>query len=64
VSVGNDIRLTLHPWLDDLDIACVRGPEALAMLPEVERQARQELWGQVDATLKRGEKTLVHWVGR
>jgi tetratricopeptide (TPR) repeat protein len=64
VSVGNDIRLTLHPWLDDPDIACVRRPEALAALPEAERQAWQELWGEVGATLKRGEKTLNHWVGR
>jgi tetratricopeptide (TPR) repeat protein len=38
-------------WLADPDFAGVRGPEALAKLPEGERSDWQKLWADVEATL-------------
>jgi tetratricopeptide (TPR) repeat protein len=43
-------------WLADADFAGVRGSEALANLPEAERQAWQKLWAVVAETLARAEK--------
>jgi serine/threonine protein kinase/tetratricopeptide (TPR) repeat protein len=40
-------------WLADTDLAGVRGPEALARLPEAERQAWQKLWDDVADLLAR-----------
>ena len=40
-------------WLADTDFAGVRGPAALARLPEAERPAWQKLWGEVADTLAR-----------
>src|SRR5262249_10142561 len=37
----------LQPWQVDADLSGVRGPEALARLPEPERQPWQKLWGDV-----------------
>jgi hypothetical protein len=37
-------------WLEDPQFAGVRGPKALARLPEPERQAWQKLWADVAAT--------------
>jgi tetratricopeptide (TPR) repeat protein len=37
----------LQHWLADPDFAGVRGPEALAKLPEAERRGWQQLWYQV-----------------
>src|SRR5262249_14650496 len=42
----------LH-WLADPGLAYVRGPEALARLPEDERQRWQELWSHVTVMLTR-----------
>ncbi len=64
VSVGNDVILAMERWLADPDLAGVRGPEALARLPEAERQPWRELWDHAAATQRRGRKTLDHWVGR
>ncbi len=39
----------LAHWLEDTDFAGVRGPEALARLPETERNEWQRLWEEVEA---------------
>jgi serine/threonine-protein kinase len=44
------VRQTLRHWEEDTDLAGVRG-EALAKLPEAEREAWQRLWDEVDALL-------------
>jgi hypothetical protein len=46
----------LKHWLDAPDLAGVRGPEALAKLPEAERQAWQQLWHDVADLLKRAQE--------
>jgi tetratricopeptide (TPR) repeat protein len=46
----------LRHWLADADFAGMRGPDALASLPEAERPAWQELWADVADTLARAEK--------
>ena len=38
------VAATLKHWQADPDLAGVRGPEALAKLPETERQAWKKLW--------------------
>jgi hypothetical protein len=43
----------LQDWLWDIQFAGVRGPDALARLPEAERQAWQRLWADVADTLAR-----------
>jgi serine/threonine-protein kinase len=45
----------LQHWLADADFAGVRGPEALAKLPEAERPAWQKLWDDVADTLTRAQ---------
>jgi hypothetical protein len=47
----------LQQWLGNFHFAGVRGPEALARLPEPERQAWQELWTDVADTLARALET-------
>jgi serine/threonine protein kinase/tetratricopeptide (TPR) repeat protein len=47
------VTQVLGHWLEDPDFASVRGPEALANLPEAERRAWQELWSGVADTLAR-----------
>jgi hypothetical protein len=47
----------LQHWQQDPDFGGVRGPEALARLPEAERQAWQKLWGDVADTLARAQGT-------
>jgi hypothetical protein len=54
-SIPGDLRR----WLEAPDFAGVRGPEALARLPELERQAWQQLWTDVADTLARAEGTTV-----
>jgi hypothetical protein len=49
------VSKTLHSWLQDTDFAGLRG-DALAKLPEAERQAWQQLWADVEQTLKRAVK--------
>ncbi len=41
------IAKQMRHWLDDPDFAGVRGPQALAELPEAERQPWQKLWDDV-----------------
>jgi serine/threonine protein kinase/Flp pilus assembly protein TadD len=45
----------LRHWLADADLAGVRGPEALARLPDAERQPWQALWGGVADLLARAQ---------
>jgi tetratricopeptide (TPR) repeat protein len=48
-------RQTLQHWQQDPDLAGVRGPEALAKLPEAERQQWQKLWADVADLLARAQ---------
>jgi tetratricopeptide (TPR) repeat protein len=41
----------MQHWLDDRDFNGVRGPDALAKLPEAERKEWEKLWADVAATL-------------
>jgi serine/threonine-protein kinase len=45
----------LRDWLADRDFTCVRGPEALAKLPEAERHEWQKLWDDTVEMLKRAQ---------
>jgi hypothetical protein len=42
------VRQKLQHWQKDPDLASVRGKEALAKLPEAERQVWQQFWGEVE----------------
>jgi tetratricopeptide (TPR) repeat protein len=57
-GVAAGTNQVLQRWLADADFAGVRGPAALARLPEAERQAWQTLWDDVATTLARARKTL------
>jgi tetratricopeptide (TPR) repeat protein len=50
------VRAMQH-WLRAPDFAGVRGPEALAKLPEAERQPWQKLWDDAARTLARAQTT-------
>jgi hypothetical protein len=45
----------MQRWLADPPFAGVRAPEALARLPEGERQRWQKLWADVADTLARAQ---------
>jgi tetratricopeptide (TPR) repeat protein len=47
------IRTQMQQWLGDTDLAGVRGRQALAKLPELERQPWQKLWDDVADLLAR-----------
>jgi hypothetical protein len=47
------VQRTLRHWQADADLAHVRDQEALAKLPEPERERWQKLWADVDALLAR-----------
>jgi serine/threonine protein kinase/Flp pilus assembly protein TadD len=49
------VAAKLRHWLADPDFAGVRGPQALAKLPEAERQAWQNLWTDITDTLARAQ---------
>ena len=51
-----DLLRALPHWKADVDLASIRDPEALAMLPEAERTEWQSLWAEVDALLKRAQE--------
>jgi tetratricopeptide (TPR) repeat protein len=55
-KAGSDIAPKMRHWLQDTDFADVRGPEALARLPETERQEWQKLWEEVEAMRQRAAK--------
>jgi tetratricopeptide (TPR) repeat protein len=48
-----DLTNALKHWLADPDFVGVREPQALAKLPEAERQAWQKLWKDISEMLKR-----------
>jgi hypothetical protein len=43
----------MQRWSGDAYFACVRSPDALAKLPEAERQEWQKLWQEVEELRKR-----------
>jgi hypothetical protein len=45
----------LQHWLADIDFSGVRGPEALARLPEGEREPWQKMWDGVADMLTRAQ---------
>jgi serine/threonine protein kinase len=47
------VKTTLAHWKADADLTGIRDPEALAKLPEAEREECRTLWADVDALLKR-----------
>ena len=51
-----NVAATLQRWLVAPDFGCVRGPQALAELPEAERPAWQKLWKDVADMLKRAQE--------
>jgi tetratricopeptide (TPR) repeat protein len=53
------VRRTMQHWSADTDFAGVRGADALARLPEAERQDWQKLWGEVVDMLTRAERKTV-----
>ncbi len=50
-KAGPEIQKTLQDWQKDSDLAGVRDADALAKLPEAEREAWRKLWADVDALL-------------
>jgi WD40 repeat protein/Tfp pilus assembly protein PilF/thiol-disulfide isomerase/thioredoxin len=50
---ASGVAATVQSWQKDADLAGVRGPEALALLPEAERPAWQKLWQDVAALAER-----------
>jgi serine/threonine protein kinase/Flp pilus assembly protein TadD len=52
-KAGPAVAATLQHWLDDPDLAGVRGADPLARLPEAERREWQKLWEEVAATRRR-----------
>jgi hypothetical protein len=56
-KAGPTVAHDMRGWLWDTPFARVRGPEALARLPEAERQAWQQLWADVADALARAEGT-------
>jgi hypothetical protein len=47
-KAGPVVLRQMRHWLGDADFAGVRGPDALALLPEVERPSWEMLWQAVD----------------
>jgi tetratricopeptide (TPR) repeat protein len=52
---GSLVRERMQHWQQDKDFAGVRGPDALARLPEAERATWQQLWADVAAMLTRAK---------
>ena len=44
---------TLKHWKEDTDLAGIRDAAALAKLPQEERAACKQLWGDVDGLLSK-----------
>jgi tetratricopeptide (TPR) repeat protein len=49
------VRQSLQHWMADDDLAGVRDKDAIARLPEAEREAWRKLWADVQTILKRAE---------
>jgi tetratricopeptide (TPR) repeat protein len=52
-KAGPGVLQQMQRWQGDTDFAGVRGPEALARLPEAERPVWQKLWEEIAALQKR-----------
>src|SRR5262249_51603256 len=52
-KVSGVVAQRMQHWQQDEDFAGVRGPEALAKLPEAERSDWQQLWQEVEALRQR-----------
>jgi tetratricopeptide (TPR) repeat protein len=52
-KAGPAVEQRMQHWLRDADFAGVRGPDALAKLPEAERDAWKKLWAAVEELRKR-----------
>ena len=50
------VTRALLPWMVDIDLARVRGPNALALLPQAERPDWQKFWQDVAALRQRAQK--------
>jgi hypothetical protein len=50
-AIPREVRSQLARWRTDPDLACVRDPEALAKLPDSERESWDSLWAAVGALL-------------
>jgi tetratricopeptide (TPR) repeat protein len=50
------VQLCMRQWQRDDDLAGVRGPVALARLPEEERKQWEKLWSDTDALLRRASE--------
>jgi len=48
----------MQHWLADRDLAGVRSPEALARLPEAERQIWKQFWNEVQLLLETAKVPL------
>ena len=55
-KVRQVIVQNLQHWLEDPDLARLRGPQALATLSESERRPWQKLWDEVADTLARARR--------
>jgi hypothetical protein len=55
-KVRTAVAQKMQHWLRDTDLQGARGKEALDKLPEAERQAWQQLWADVAATLARARE--------
>ncbi len=53
------VATVLQSWLADRNLAGVRGSEALARLPEAERQAWQTLWEDIACTQTRAQMRIL-----
>jgi hypothetical protein len=60
----NDVSLAMQGFLKNSDLAGVREPDALAKLPEAERQAWQELWRHAEHMFKRTMRKMDDVIGR
>jgi serine/threonine protein kinase/Flp pilus assembly protein TadD len=56
-KLGSSVRQTMQYWQRDTDFDGVRDPDALAKLPESERQAWQALWREVEELRERTSVT-------
>jgi tetratricopeptide (TPR) repeat protein len=55
-DAGPTVAGSMRHWLADADFAGVRGADALAKLPDAERQQWQRLWNDVGDMLKRAQE--------
>jgi serine/threonine protein kinase/Flp pilus assembly protein TadD len=56
-TAHNGVRYEMDQWRQDPMLACVRGEEALATLPEPERQEWQKLWEEVEELATRAAES-------